>query len=128
MSERQTTKHDETTELLASSFDPPPRAAVQRGEADLHICPSCDFDLVYPVDWAPLKGKRWTVDLRCPDCEWRGSGVFGQRVVDRFDEVLDAATSRLLDDLKLLTRANVEEQIEIFVEALQAGHILPEDF
>lgn len=128
MPERQTAKRDDPTELLASSFDPPRRATVQRSEGDLHICPSCDFDLVYPVDWAPLNGRRWSVDLRCPDCEWRGSGIFGQRVVDRFDEVLDAATSRLLDDLKLLTRANTEEQIEIFVTALGVGDILPEDF
>ena len=75
----------EATASLAFSFDRPRPATVPRTKADLHICRCCHSDLVYPLDWAPLNGKRWTVDLRCPDCEWRGSGVFGQRVVDRFD-------------------------------------------
>lgn len=125
MARRETAKLDhEAAKLLASR----PRATVQRTKADLHICPCCDSDLVYPVDWAPIDGRRWDVELRCPDCEWRGSGTFGQAVVDRFDEVLDAGTSRLLDDLKLLTQANMNEQIELFVAALSAGNILPEDF
>ena len=31
-------------------------------------------------------------------------------------------------DLKRLMQANMEEEIERFVSALQAGHIVPEDF
>ena len=129
MADRQTAGHDrKARELLASSFTPTRRPSVQREKADLHICPSCDSDLVYPVDWMPLKAQRWSVHLRCPECEWRSSGTFGQDMVDRFDDVLDAGTARLLDDLKLLTRANMEEQVESFVAALSAGDILPEDF
>ena len=70
----------------------------------------------------------WTVDLRCPDCEWTGGGVYAQEVVDRFDEALDGGTEQLLDDLNLLARANMEEQVERFVAALWADRILPEDF
>jgi uncharacterized membrane protein len=34
----------------------------------------------------------------------------------------------VLDDLNVLIRANMEEQIERFAAALQADQILPEDF
>ena len=129
MAERQTAGQDhDASELVASSFAPARRTSVQRDKADLHICPCCDSDLVFPVDWAPVDGRRWHVDLRCPDCEWRGRGIFGQEVVDHFDEILDAGTSRLLHDLKLLTRANMQEPVDRFVAALSADDILPEDF
>jgi hypothetical protein len=48
--------------------------------------------------------------------------------VDRFDDVLDTGTACLLDELKFLTRANMNEQIERFVAALHTEDILPEDF
>jgi hypothetical protein len=68
------------------------------------------------------------VTLRCPNCEWTGTGVFEQEVVERFDEQLDRGTEALVRDLKRLVQANMEEQIDRFVDALQAGLILPEDF
>lgn len=95
---------------------------------DLAICPCCARDLVYPLDWAPASARKWTVTLRCPECEWRGGGVYDQALVDRFDEALDDGTQSVLDDLDVLTRSNMEEQIETFVAALQADLILPEDF
>ncbi len=94
----------------------------------LHVCPVCASKLVFPTEWAPAPRKRWTVDLRCPECEWRSSGVYAQEVVDRFDETLDAGTEQLLCDLNRLTRANMEEQLERFLVALHADRILPEDF
>ena len=77
---------------------------------------------------APAPRKRWNVDIRCPDCEWLGGGLYAQEIVDRFDEVLDEGTEQLLGDLNLLARANMEEQVERFIAALRAGQILPEDF
>lgn len=103
-------------------------AARPRSAEELELCPCCGRDLVYPVDWAPAGKLQWSVALRCPECEWRGGGVYAQDVVDRFDEVLDDGTQAVLDDLELLTRANMEEQLEGFVAALDADLILPEDF
>jgi hypothetical protein len=94
----------------------------------LHVCPECSSHLVFPTDWAPAERRRWSVDLRCPDCEWSGGGVYAQEVVDAFDEALDLGTEQLLADLSLLARSNMEEQVESFVTALHAGWILPEDF
>ncbi|HEX2103458.1 MAG TPA: hypothetical protein VHF51_07385 [Solirubrobacteraceae bacterium] len=95
---------------------------------DLHVCASCDSELVYPVDWDEAGDTHWEVTLRCPNCEWSGTGVFEQDVVERFDEELDRGTEALVRDLKRLMQANMEDEIERFVSALQADHIVPEDF
>ena len=95
---------------------------------DLHLCGTCDSELVYPVDWEEAGDSHWEVTLRCPNCEWTGTGVFEQDVVERFDEELDRGTEALVRDLKRLMQANMEAEIERFVTALQNGHIVPEDF
>lgn len=95
---------------------------------DLHVCPACGCALVYPLDWEPVGHRAWRVSLRCPGCEWRGGGEYEKDVVDSFDDALDDGTAQLLDDLCLLTRANMEEDIERLIGALHAGAILPEDF
>ena len=95
---------------------------------DLHVCGTCDSELVYPVDWEEAGDTHWEVTLRCPNCEWSGTGVFEQDVVERFDEELDRGTEALVRDLKQLMQANMEDEIDRFVSALQDGHIVPEDF
>jgi len=99
-----------------------------RQDEDLHICPGCGSNLVHPVDWAPAAGRRWSVDLRCPECEWTGAGTYSQAVVDRYDEVLDDGTEAILEDLRVLSQANMQEHVDVFVAALEADQILPEDF
>jgi hypothetical protein len=130
MAEEQTTKRDQAplAGIDASSFAPTPRTAATRSSEALHICPACASELVFPTDWAPADRTRWSVELRCPDCEWVGGGIYSQQVVDRFDEALDAGTEQLLDDLTTLARTNMEEQLERFTAALWADDILPEDF
>ena len=54
--------------------------------------------------------------------------MFDQETVERFDEELDRGTDSLVDDLKRLIHANMEEDIERFSDALAGDHILPEDF
>jgi predicted RNA-binding Zn-ribbon protein involved in translation (DUF1610 family) len=99
-----------------------------RRSGDLHVCPECGSDLVYPTDWAPASERKWHVALRCPECEWNGGGSYSQEVVDRLDEALDRGTEAVLDDLNILVRANMEDQIDRFVDALNGDLILPEDF
>ncbi len=100
----------------------------QRRAEGLHVCPTCASELVIPVDWAPAPSRQWRVELRCPNCEWTGGGVYSQAVVDRLDEALDLGTEALLNDLNLLARANMEEEVERFAACIHAGNILPEDF
>ena len=95
---------------------------------DLHVCETCESELVYPVDWDEAGDTAWEVTLRCPNCEWSGTGVFEQDVVERFDEELDRGTEALVRDLKRLMHANMEEEIDRFTSALRDDQILPEDF
>jgi hypothetical protein len=95
---------------------------------ELHLCPDCDAQLVYPVHWTEVDRASWEVTLRCPNCEWLHTGVFDQETVERFDEELDRGTDSLVDDLKRLIQANMEDDIERFAHALARDHILPEDF
>src|SRR6478735_877284 len=93
--------------------------------ADLHVCPDCRSDLVHPTDWAPVDRCRWRVEVRCPECEWSSVGVYGQSVLDRFDEVLDAGTDAMVADLRHLQRSNMESELARFNMALGSDLILP---
>jgi hypothetical protein len=95
---------------------------------DLHLCPSCDQGLVYPVEWEEASETHWEVSLRCPNCEWGNVGTFAQETVDRFDEELDRGTEALVRDLKRLAHANMEDEIERFTSALGSDAIWPMDF
>jgi len=114
--------------LEPSIFETRLATTTRRRRGDLHICPSCNSELVYPTDWAPAPDKQWQVALRCPECEWNGGGTYSQEIVDRLDEVLEHGTESVLQDLNVLFRANMEDQIDRFVSALRADQILPEDF
>ena len=96
--------------------------------SDLHVCGACDSQLVYPTEWDEAGSTHWEVTLRCPNCEWTGTGIFEQELVERFDEELDRGTEALVRDLKRLMHANMEEEIERFTSALEDDLILPEDF
>ena len=99
-----------------------------RSSEGMHVCPTCFSALVQPIEWFEQDGGRWHVDLRCPDCEWRGKGSYSQGEVDRFDEELDHGAQALIEDLRSFTQANMEEEISAFTDALMADRILPEDF
>ena len=107
--------------------DEPTKTGSQPAD-ELHICPECDRDLVYPVDWEEASATYWEVELRCPNCEWSEVGTYDQATVDRFDEHLDLGTDALVKDLRRMVRANMEAEAERFAAALDANAILPEDF
>jgi hypothetical protein len=94
----------------------------------LHVCPACAGELVQPLDWVEESPGRWRVMTVCPDCDLQREGVFGEALVQRFDDELDKATSAVLDDLKRITFANMAEEIERFSRALQLDLIGPSDF
>ena len=109
-----------------------PREAPVEPQADevreLHLCVNCDSRLVYPVHWDEAGSKSWNVTLRCPDCEWTEGGVFSQEQCDRFDDELESGTEALSRDFKRLVTANMAEEIERFIQALDADAIQPMDF
>jgi hypothetical protein len=96
--------------------------------AQLHICFHCAGELAYPLDWSEEGARHWRIILRCPECESRREGVFEQGAVERLDDELDRAAGALLGDLRRMTYANMAEEIEFFVRALDADLIEPSDF
>jgi|ERR1039458_3763960 hypothetical protein len=99
-----------------------------RGPDPLHVCFHCAGELVYPLDWVEEGPRHWRIVLRCPECEARREGVFEQASVEELDEELDRAAGALLSDLKALTQANMEGEVEFFIRALDADLIVPSDF
>jgi hypothetical protein len=94
----------------------------------LHVCPSCASDLVYPVEWEESSGTSWTVERRCPNCEWRHVGEFGDQDLGRFDDLLNEGTETLLVALRDTTRANMEAAVERMIDAINLDLIEPMDF
>ena len=113
----------------AEATHPAPKPAPREGaERDLHVCPDCTSDLVYPVAWEEADESHWSITLRCPNCEWDEDGVFAQNQCDRFDDELERGTDALTRDYKRLMTANLAEEIERFMYALEVDAILPMDF
>jgi hypothetical protein len=94
----------------------------------LHICPECQCELVQPISWTEASEDQWELLLRCPNCDWSTQGVFAQVAVEELEERLDDGLAEMLSDLQRLTQANMAEEIDRFLAALQADLILPEDF
>jgi hypothetical protein len=110
---------------VPESPHPEPGAATDK---PLHVCVECESNLVYPTDWQEAGPEHWEVELRCPNCEWRDSGVFHQSRVESFDDELDRGVDVLLSDYRALVSSNMEDEIDRFAKALDAGAILPADF
>jgi hypothetical protein len=94
----------------------------------LHVCRDCAGELVHPLDWSEESPEQWRILLRCPDCERTHEGVFARQLVERLDDELDMASGALLDDLQALTEANMRDELELFVRALELDLIGPDDF
>ena len=111
----------------------PPSLGAESRRADsvtepLHVCFYCAGELVHPLDWAEAGAGQWRILLRCPECEATREGVFEQAVVESLDDELDRATGALLSDLQRVTHANMAEEIDLFIRALDADLIQPCDF
>src|SRR3954454_12286874 len=55
----------------AASVEPAAAPAPQAPgvDRDLHRCPGCSSELVYPVAWEEADESHWSITLRCPNCE-----------------------------------------------------------
>jgi hypothetical protein len=120
----------EQTDVLYGEQAKPsgPDKAAGGAPDELHTCFHCAGELVYPLDWSEEGPRHWRIVLRCPECESRREGVFDQTSVERLDDELDRGSSALLSDLRRMTHANMSEEIEFFVRALDADLVTPSDF
>jgi hypothetical protein len=102
--------------------------AAERTYRPLHICPDCTAPLVQPVSWAETETDQWELELVCPNCGWYNVGVYTQAEVEELEDRLEEGLSEMLADLQRLAQANMAEEVEQFIAALDADVILPEDF
>jgi hypothetical protein len=94
----------------------------------LHICRQCGSELVQPISWSEAGDDCWELTLECPNCWWSIDGLYDRQQVHELEERLDDGLADMLDDLKRLTHANMADQIDRFVAALESDLVLPEDF
>jgi hypothetical protein len=113
---------------IASSQERGQSSAAPCTPEQLHVCFNCGGELVYPLDWCEEGVRHWRIVLRCPECESRREGVFEQGAVELLDDELDRAAGALLGDLRRMTHANMSEEVDFFVRALDADLITPSDF
>lgn len=95
---------------------------------ELTLCGSCGSMLVQPVTWRQAEPAGWSVELRCPECEERGTEVVGEELAEQLSLFHERA--RALVELSMLRLAseNAEREIDRFARALERELILPEDF
>lgn len=91
--------------------------------------------MIQPVSWERVdpisvnnSDVQWVVQVYCGECQSFFQGVFNERSIDAFDEWLDNTAGMMQRELRSLEHENMEELVDNFGGALQAGHILPEDF
>jgi RNase P subunit RPR2 len=94
----------------------------------MHCCPNCDSILVQPVNWHNQGDGYWNFKLRCPECEWWGRDSYSRLESGQYALELDRGDRELIEDLRAVTRANMNEEADRFSAALATDSILPEDF
>jgi hypothetical protein len=94
----------------------------------LHVCPQCSSSLVQPLSWSEAENDHWQLLLLCPNCEWSTEGVYSHSEVEELEDHLESGLEEMLVDLQRLAQANMAEEVDRFVAALNANVILPEDF
>lgn len=94
----------------------------------LHICRHCAAPLVQPISWAETEHDQWELELSCPNCGWTSTGVYTHAEVEELEDRLEDGLSEMLADLHRLAQANMTDEVERFIAALDSDVILPEDF
>lgn len=101
----------------------------ETAERSLHVCPECGSSLVQPTRWEQGDERgQWRVWRRCPECEWRGSGLHDEAAIEAYDEQLDKGGRELAEELRTLQHANMRDLADVFIAALQRDLIDADDF
>jgi hypothetical protein len=95
----------------------------------LHVCGECGSGLVQPTRWEQTRERgNWRLWRRCPECEWSGEAIHGEREIDAYDEELDCGTQALAGVLEDLVRENMQHVADSFATAMAADLITADDF
>jgi hypothetical protein len=103
--------------------------ALPADPCDVHACPDCSRSFVAPRAVLMLADReRYVVELGCDNCDWWTVRVFTNTELEALDYAMDMATAELVEAISDLHAADELVRIDDFAAALNAGHILPEDF
>ncbi len=94
----------------------------------LHCCPSCASEMVYPMNWHEQEDGLWTVERRCPNCEWYDLGTFVREEIEPYDDIIEAGTEELIMELRTWSHSNMNDDVERLIAAIQDDQIQPIDF
>lgn len=93
------------------------------------LCRVCRRPFLTPLSVVPLVSREaFVVELHCTNCEDATVTLLDEHQMEQLDRELDRQSGRLRHTLAELKLADELDEIDRFVEALVAGHILPEDF
>ena len=112
-----------STATTGQRADEPPTRPGQ-----LHVCFHCAGELVYPLDWSeegPVTGGSCCA---APSASRAARASSTRPPSNSLDDELDRGSGALLGDLRRMTHANMTEEVEFFVRALDADLIVPSDF
>src|SRR5436309_4816491 len=94
-----------------------------------HVCRVCQRPFVVPLSTFPLVTRDgYVVEMQCSNCEDSTVALLSEEQMERLDRELDRQTGRIRKTVAELRLANDLQRVDRFVDALYAGHILPEDF
>jgi hypothetical protein len=94
----------------------------------IELCAKCGSDRVHPTDWNEVEELRWGVGGCCPARASHQVETYDAAEVERYDDVLNDATDRLIEELDRVTRENMSDAIDRFRSALENDGIMPFDF
>ena len=94
-----------------------------------HLCRVCQRPFLTPLSVVPLVSQEaYVVEMQCSNCEDATVTLLDETQMEHLDRELDRQSGRLRHTLAEMQLADELDEIDRFVEALHAGHILPEDF
>lgn len=96
---------------------------------DLHVCRGCQRPFVVPAAVLDVVGQdRYLMELQCNNCDLVVVSAHGEEALEALDRELDRQALDLETALEIWLVTRQMEEIDAFACALQADHILPEDF
>lgn len=94
----------------------------------MRYCVNCGDEACYPFDWEEDGPDRWTVLLRCGNCDMYREDSFHQLEVEDFDEWLDDCQDIIRTEYMKLMKLNMNDEADNFARMLALDIITPEDF
>src|SRR4051812_2654096 len=92
-------------------------------------CRDCKLESVIPIeDECEERFGGWNLTVICTVCREVRKLSVTQLQAEEFDEALDKQSREVVRAIRRFERANMQDDIERFVNALNIDAILPEDF